>query len=156
MFSKTIKTKLIIRNFCSEYCTSYGCILNTVPLMGELSLWPKPILCLNLKGHTFSYPVFLLQNIYNFRNCVIYSSTYLFIFEMTFQNTQKFLTRKMLFYFVLLWSFLINSMGMGKIIVELCSAAMLKNVVFVIQNFTRGTGTNKEITLFCEWWTSFS
>jgi hypothetical protein len=37
---------------------------------------------------------------------------------------------------------------MGKIIVELCSAAMLKKVVFVIKSFTRGTRTNKEITFF--------
>jgi hypothetical protein len=37
---------------------------------------------------------------------------------------------------------------MGKIIVELCSAAMLKKVVFVRQSFTRVTRTNKEITFF--------
>jgi hypothetical protein len=39
-------------------------------------------------------------------------------------------------------------MGMGKIIVELCSAAMLKKVVFVIQSFTRGTRTHKESRFF--------
>ncbi len=89
----------------SEYCTSYGCIMNTVPLMGELSLWPKPILCLNFKGSYFltscsfcckTYTIFWILFIF-WIVLFIQQQNCLFL-KLCFKILKSFLSRKSSFY----------------------------------------------------------